>query len=179
MMLKKNNNMLKKYLDTKTNESSRFVYIKHINNNHIHKIPFSTAIHSKLIRDTILENMTRETYGKLEINPMIINNNTSITNDSMIFIINYMTYYDNNIETAPPDAPIKNIHISLIIGDDYKLFNDIYVDKSSLKKKIITINELMIASKYFDVKYLDKKLCAIIASLLQNASINEINTISQ
>jgi hypothetical protein len=50
MATKKNTNMIKKYLDTKSSESAQYVYIKHINNIQIYKLPFSTTVHSKLLR---------------------------------------------------------------------------------------------------------------------------------
>jgi hypothetical protein len=179
MTTKKNTNMIKKYLDTKSSESAQYVYIKHINNTQIYKLPFSTTVHSKLLRDTILENMTSETYGKIETNPMIINNyTTGINHNSMVFVLNYMKYYDNKIETPAPDAPIKNIHISLIIGDGYKLFDNIYDKDTPLKESIISINKLIEASLYFNIKHLDKKLCAITASLILNSNINELKSIS-
>jgi len=159
-------------------KNTEFVYIKHISSKHIFKLPYTAAIHSKYITSNIIENMTSNNYGKIRTNPMIINDaDTNIDFQSMEFVINYMKYYDNHKENIAPEAPIKNIHISLIIGDEYKLFDSIYDEQDSLKEKLSKINNIVIASLYFKIKYLHKKLCAISASLLLNSNIEEIKRI--
>lgn len=158
--------------------NTEFVYIKHVSNKHIFKLPYTTVIHSKYINSNIIENITSNTYGKIRTNPMIINDaDTNIDFQSMEFVINYMKYYDNDKEHIAPEAPIKNIHISLVIGEEYVLFDNIYDEQDSLKEKLSKINNILIASLYFKIKHLHKKLCAISASLLLNSNIDEIKRI--
>lgn len=77
-------------------------------------------------------------------------------------------------ESKAPEAPIKNIHISLIIGEEYILFDKIYDEQDSLKEKLSKINNIVIAALYFKIEHLPKKLCAISASLLLDSNIEEI-----
>jgi hypothetical protein len=147
------------------------IYIKHVSNKKIWKIPETAATHSKLLREGIIDNTNNETYGKVESNPMII---TSILDETLPFIIRYLLHYNNKVEKVAPESPIKNIHISVIFGDEYELFSDIYSKTDSLKEIVIKINNIIEASLYFDFKYLHKKLCAIIASLLLNVDIDNL-----
>lgn len=182
MFFKKNNSdtIVKKCNNIKNNINSannEFVYIKHISDKNIFKLPYSTFIHSKYIYNNIIENTTEDTYGKTISNPMIINMDTNIDFQSMEFIINYMKYYDGIKESKAPEAPIKNIHISLIIGEEYILFHKIYDEQDSLKEKLSKINNIVIAALYFKIEHLPKKLCAISASLLLDSDIEEIKRI--
>ena len=152
------------------------IYIKHTDDPKIYKIPVTAAVHSKLLRDSIIENTNNDTYGKEETNPMIVN---IIINDTLPFIVKYLLYYNNRVESDAPESPIKNIHISLIFGDEYALFSNIYSDNDSLKEKIVKINNIIESALYFDFKHLHKKLCAIIASLILNVEISDLKSLKK
>ena len=155
-------------------DNVEFIYMKHRSADTLYEIPTSAAIHSKLLRESIIENITKDTYGKVNTNPLII---TIIKVDTMDFIVKYMIRYNNKIEKFAPESPIKNIHISIIFGEEYTLFNNIYDEKDSLRTKIIKINNLIESALYFDFKYLHRKLCAIISSLLLDVDIDELKSI--
>jgi hypothetical protein len=155
-------------------EDSETVYIKHKDNTHIYEIPYTAAKHSKLLYEFIIDTNPNESYGKIMSNPFIINIQNSFEIFSLEFIVKYMKFYDNKKETLAPEAPIKHLHISLIIGDDYILFDNIYNINDTLKEKIIKLNDIIVASLYFGIKHLHKKLSAITASLLINLDIDEL-----
>lgn len=158
----------------RSNETDEFIYIKHSDTDTVYEIPTTAAIHSKLLRESVIENITTDTYGKVRTNPIII---TIIKADTMDFIVKYMLRYNDKIEKFAPESPIKNIHISIIFGDEYDLFANIYDEKDSLKTKIIKINNFIESALYFDFKHLHRKLCAIIASLLLDVDIDELKSI--
>jgi len=152
------------------NADDSIIYIKHKNESTIYEIPASAVQHSNLLREIIDCETDKYTLD----NPIVI---SEVNAETMPFIINYMRYYDNKLEKPPPESPIKDIHISVIFGDEYKLFSDIYSENDTLKEKIIKINSITESALYFDFKYLHKKLCAIIASLLLNIDINQIKSL--
>jgi hypothetical protein len=159
-------------------EPTEFIYIRHINNKHIYEIAYTSAKHSKLLSDIITDSNPNETYGKIISNPILVSMKyQNIDIISLEFIIDYMKYYDDIKETPAPEAPIKKLHISLIIGDDYKLFAHIYGITDSIEEKITKINNIIRTDIYFGITHLYKKLSAIIASLLINLDIDDIKKI--
>lgn len=150
------------------------VYIKHNNDKKIYTIPTTASIHSKLLRNLIIENISEDTCGKIETNPLVI---TAVKLEAWNYIINYMMYYNNKLEKCAPESPLKKIHISVILGDEYTLFDNIYNEHDTLKEKILKIQNIREASVYFDFKYMFQKLSAIMASLISDADINELQEI--
>jgi hypothetical protein len=151
------------------------VYIKHINCVNIHTITTTAAIHSKLLKESIIDiNNKDDNYGKTLLTPMII---TVINADTIKFICDYISYYDNKVEVDAPESPLKNIHISVILGDEYHLFSGLLNNDDNLKTKITKINNYIESSLYFGCKQLTRKLCAIIANILVGVDINEFNSL--
>lgn len=151
------------------------IYIKHTNSDKVYEIPSTAAVHSRLIKESIIDNISEsDVYGKIKNNPLNI---TTINESGMDFIVKYFMYYDNKLEKIAPESPLKNIHLSTIFGDEYELFSQLYTEDDTLKEKIIKLNILIEASLYFDFKYLHRKLCAIVSSLLLNADITTLKSL--
>ena len=151
------------------------IYIKHIDCVDIHTITTTAAIHSKLLKESIIDvNNKDDNYGKSLLTPMVIN---VISANTIKFICDYMTYYDNKVEVDAPESPLKNIHISVILGDEYHLFSGLLNDDDNLKTKITKINNYIESSMYFGCRQLTRKLCAIIANILVDVDITELNTL--
>jgi hypothetical protein len=146
-----------------------YIYIKHRDNERVYKIPTSAAIHSKLLKETIIDDETAETHGKCEKTPLIIK---TIDVFAVPFIVKYMEFYDGIPEKIAPESPLKDIHISIIFAKEYVLFNDIYEETDTLKEKISKLGLVINASHYFIFKHLHKKLCAIITSLIRDVDIS-------
>jgi hypothetical protein len=148
-----------------------FVFIKHESDTKVWQLPNGSAEHSILLKESIIDNPNTESYGTSESNPMMIKN---IKVETIPFIVAYMNFYNGKNEKDPPEQPIKNIHLSVIFGDEYHLFTDIYNETDSVKTKILKLNDHIESTLYFSIKHLHKKLCAIAASILKDLNIAEI-----
>jgi hypothetical protein len=144
------------------------IFIKHISNNKIWKIDKLSAIHSELININIIENTNSDSYGRSSYNPLVV---SDVSIDTIDFIITYLS--KGNGTKSAPEYPIKNIHISVTLDDEYHLFADLYSDKESLKDKILKLNEYVRTAVYFKIKHLPNKLCSIIAFLLKDINVVE------
>jgi hypothetical protein len=51
------------------------------------------------------------------------------------------------------------------------------LDDDSIKEKIVKLNDHVESALYFGFKYLHKKICAIIANLIKDTSIDELNAL--
>lgn len=149
-----------------------FIYIKHIDNEKVFAIPEMAASRSKLLKDFIIDGGKTDNYGMVPHKPMIISNYTFNTFE---FTYNYLMYHNGKNESYAPESPLKNIHISTILGDEYTLFDNLVDENSDLKSNLIKINDHIETSMYFGCVQLTKKLCAVVASLLSNADINTLN----
>lgn len=152
------------------------VYIKHVKNDKIYKIPSTAAIHSNLLKESIVENNDTDTYGKIKSNPMSIN---AVDVSTMDYIVKYMMYYNDKPEKPAPERPLTNIHLSVVFDDEFELFNNIYIENDTLVEKIMKMSVLIESAMYFDFKFLHLKLSAIIASLLKNATELEIESLKR
>lgn len=155
------------------------IYIKHINSDKIWTVDFKSARISKFLQESIIDNDSKDdSYGLSETTPLIIRD--TVKKQTMPFVIEYMKYFrDAKYESTSPEAPLKNSHISVILGDEYTLFKDMCDEKSDLKTKILELNYYVSASLYFGFKYAHKKICAMIASLLKNKEISELKTLTE
>jgi hypothetical protein len=149
----------------------RYIYIKHDDNETVWKLTRSSAEHSGLLKESIIDNPNSDSYGTKENNPFAINN---VSIETIPFIIEYMNHFDGKSETEPPEKPVKNIHLSVIFGDEYPLFTKIYNSEESVKTKILKLNDHIESALYFCINNLHKKLCAIIASIFKDLTIKEI-----
>ncbi len=83
-----------------------------------------------------------------------------------------MKYYYNKYEKCAPEAPLKDIHLSVILGDEYKLFHELHKfngkDKTSMINKLTEINDYIASALYFKFQYLHIKLSAVTASIIES-----------
>jgi len=154
------------------NEEKAMIFIKHQDSETVWEIPTTAACHSKLIKDGIIDNNDTELYGKEYKNPMIIPNTVKV--ETIEFMVNYMVYYNYKDEKPAPASPLKDIHISVIFGDEYELFKDVCENKMELKEMVIYVNSLIESATYFGFKHLHKKYCAIVAYKLSSLSIEQL-----
>lgn len=155
--------------------SPEYIYMKQNYEKKIYKIPKTAAMHSKMLLTNIINNThNTDKYGLTETCPVIIQK-TDV--DILQFIYDYMMYNNNRKEKEAPEAPLKKIHISSILGNEYELFINIYNEDDLLECKIEKINKYIKTALYFDFKYLCKKLCALAANLIINSDINQLQKI--
>jgi hypothetical protein len=153
-----------------------YIYIKHDDSEKVWRMTVGSASNSVLLKESIIDNPNTESYGTNENNPMAIK---TIKTDTLPIIVDYMNFYDGTAEKEPPEKPIKNIHLSVIFGDEYTLFINIYDESDSVKTKILKLNDHVESALYFGIKHLHKKLCAIAAYILKDLSISEIKKLSE
>ena len=128
------------------NDEIENIYIRYQDHEKLWTVPKKAAVHSKLINDIMIDNVNNnDSYGS-KLSPIIISN---IKFDTIDFMIRYMMYYNNKIEKCAPEGPLKNIHISIVFGDEFELFKDIYELDKPLKEKFIYINYLIESAIYF------------------------------
>jgi hypothetical protein len=149
----------------------QYVYIKHIGDNVIHKVAYASAKHSKFIREFVINNQ-KDPYGKSENNPLIIPYTLKL--HTLQFIIDYMDYMDCKNETSAPEAPLQDIHLSVIFKAEYELFKDLHQNDKDPLEKILEINDYIISAMYFSFDQLHKKLAAVMASIFNNLSYDEL-----
>ena len=156
-------------------ESDKFIYMRHESDKTLWKIKYKAAYNSRFLKTSIMENPNSNSYGSIEENPIIIK---AVDLRTIPFIIKYMEYFIDKPESLPPEQPLKNIHISVLLGDEYSMFVGLYDETDELKTKLVKLNMFIKSALYFDIKYLHKKLCAITASLLTNKSFSEIKNMN-
>jgi len=167
-------------LDGKKSELNEtdFVYLKHATNVKVWHVSFTAAVHSGLINNTIIEPKNTESVGKNETNPLIIPN--TIMYNTIPFNIKYMNFFNKKPEkAAPEEAPLKDLHLSDILGDEYELFKEFAELKMGNKRKIVYINEYIKTALYLEFQHLHKKFCAIISHIISNLSEKELQEVSQ
>lgn len=152
-----------------------YIFIKHVDDEKVWSLTSGSATHSVLLKESIICNHNNDSYGTTKTNPMIIN---TIKSKTLPFIIDYMNFYDGKIEKGPPEQPIKSIHLSVILGEEYHLFTSIYSETDTIKSKILKLNDHIESALYFNIQHLHKKLCAIIASILKELDITEIKKLA-
>jgi len=151
-------------------KSETFIYIKQKINNTVWKISRKAASGSKFLKASILENPNASTYGTV-VNPLIID----MEYDTMPFIIRYLEHFVDKPDIPIPEKPLKNVDISVILGNNYKLFIGIYNDDDALGVKFEKLNTYIMSAVYFNIKNLHEVICAIVASLVKNKTIEELS----
>jgi len=141
------------------------VYIK--NDKTTWKVSLESVKYSSLLKSAT--ESTNSNYGS-EANPIIITASADVTQ----YVVSYINYYSDKTELPAPEAPLKNIHISVTLDGEYHLFKDIYLDSDTALQKLMKINKFADASLYFGVKTLHDKLCAIMAFVLKDLTESEI-----
>jgi hypothetical protein len=155
-------------------DENQFIYIKHVESPKTWEIKLKNVHTSSFLNDGIIANESDNTYGYSAEDPVIIKNIKLYT---LPLIFEYMNYFGCNPESVSPEAPIIDIHISDILGKEYPLYANLYLDDDSIKEKIVKLNDHVESALYFGFKYLHKKLCAIIANLIKDSSIDELNAL--
>ena len=147
---------------TESFPDNRFCYFKCRNQDKIWGIPYNSAIHSKFLKDSIIYNIQKDNIGNFENNPLIIDNIDPIIIE---FIVDYLLYFNNIQESNPPEYPLKNIHMSNILCDEYHLFKFIYdYDKSDISN---LLEKLCKYTLYFELPILHEKICAVFADIVK------------
>jgi hypothetical protein len=153
-------------------DETTYIYIKHKNSSKVFELPTTAAIHSKLLKVVVFDDNNTTTQE----DPFVI----ELFDDQCIqLMVDYLMFHDNKIESASPDKPLSNIHISVILGKEYVLFADVVESKMDLLDKIIKIGNIINCSLYFNTTHLTGKLCAIVASLIKDKSIEELKLLQR
>lgn len=136
-------------------EKEEIIYARHVNDDQIFPIPYSAAVHSGLIKNTLID-QEEETNGETEDDPFIITD--TVTIDAFYFGVNYMLFNKGKKHEKPaPKPPINNsLSLKTILGDEYELFE-------KFDKLKIAINDYITMSLFMQFKELHVKLCAIMA----------------
>jgi hypothetical protein len=141
---------------------NRYCYFKCRSQNKIWKISYNAAICSKFLKDSIIYNIKKDNIGNFENNPLLINDMDPIMID---VVVDYLNYFNGKPETKPPEYPLKNIHMSNILCDEYYLFKFIYdYDKSEI---INVLEKLCECAIHFELYVLHEKICAIFADVVK------------
>lgn len=157
------------------NPPEKLIYIKHTDSDKIWSVPADAANISPLLKRNILDRIDSDTYGLSDKNPLIIND---INANAIPFIISYLLLCRGRREREPPEQPLKNIHMSVLLGDEFPLFEDLCDCDLNHLEKISKINSILEAAEYFGMDILAEKLCAIIASIfIKNMSLNDFKKI--
>lgn len=163
VVLSNNTNQINDFSNTKNIAKMANYYIKHVDDETIYCLVNSwmnSPFLSKLI-DTI-----DDSYGSKE-NPIILTN--VIKSHTLGFIVNYLNHFGKKHETKSPQMPLPTIHISEIFGDEYELFKPLFDEQKLFSENMTYLMDFITTSVYFNIEYLHKKLCAIIAYLLRES----------
>jgi hypothetical protein len=166
----KTNNSIKS-LDE--DDAKTYMYLKHKQNEKTWKINAKHTHHSEFLNACMIDKKP-DTYGFQENNPIVLD----VKEHTIPFIIKYMEYFGEGIESLAPEPPLKDIHISNILGDEYVLYADIFGEDDALKDKLLKTYSYTEAALYFQLKYLPKKLCAIMADLTKKPDIRELEAMA-
>ena len=103
-------------------DEQKFTFIKHKHSPIIHRLNTKGCYKSKYIYNIISDSTSQ--CGKSIDNPIIIS--TEVKLYTMGLIINYIKYYSEKKELPAPDAPLKDVHLSVIFGDEYEIFHELH-----------------------------------------------------
>ena len=158
-------------------EEEQYVYLRHSSKSKVWKIVITAAIHSKLIKEAVIDNddVDNDSYGRTELSPMVI---SEVESKTIELMVSYMNYYNGKSEKCSPTLPLKNIDISYILGDEYELFTEICDKNLPMKEKLIIYNDYIQSAIYFGFVYLHKKLCAIVANIFKDLTLSELQKLS-
>lgn len=141
-------------------------YIKHIDDKNIYCL-VNSWLNSTFLSEVI--NNIDDNYGSKE-NPIILTN--VIKSHTLEFTVKYLNYFGKKQETNAPQMPLPTIHISEILGEEYDLFKPLFDEKKIFSENMTYLMDFITTSVYFNIEYLHKKLCAIIAYLLRESREN-------
>ena len=147
------------------------IYFKHESSDDVYEIPKKIIKPGTFLHATIIDNDVDD-YGLSHNNPIILKEIVPIT---LPFIVEYLIHCGGD-ETPSPETPLKDLHISHILGDEYQLFHNM-CNIADERAKISVVNTHIIAAMYFGFSELVRKLCAIIANTLKLLSMDEIRAI--
>jgi len=114
-----------------------------------------------------------ELYGISKENPVIID---SIEEHTFPFIIKYIESHSERDESEAPKAPLKDTHISNILGDEYPLFEGLYDEKDDLNIKLVKLSKYVNSALYFGFEHLHKKLSAVVACLIKGIDLEKLKS---
>ena len=160
-----------KSLDTE--EVETYMYLKHKHSDQTWKINSKHTHHSEFLTTCMIDKNS-DMYGFQENNPIVLD----MKGHTIPFIIKYMEYFGERTESPAPEPPLKDIHISNILGDEYVMYANIFNESDSLKDKLLKTYSYTEAALYFQLKYLPKKLCAIMAYLTKKSDIHELEAMT-
>ena len=169
-------------LDEDEKEGS--IYIKHVESDVVHEVPFSVAKFSKKLEAAFIDNPDQTGEGFSEDNPMTVETVEEKgefynTPDTLAFMVKYLMYFkDKDGETPHPEAPLKSTDMSEVLGaDEFKLFEDIYDKDNQSYEQVMKINSHIMTANNFDIDHLMRKECALIASFLKGKELSEVKKI--
>ena len=152
-----------------TDESKNMLYIKHEKQTDIYAISKDMTKYSTYLHNTL--DMVMDCNNT---NPIIVKQGEP---KHLEFVINYMTKcLEEKIEKQAPEKPLKSVHLSVILGDEYELFNNL-VEIEDFPNNIHDMHEYMKVADYLGCKQLFDKFSSIVAHILMNQSIEKLNAV--
>jgi hypothetical protein len=141
----------------------------------VYAVAYSAAKLSDKLKVALIDNTPDDTYGTSPDNPLLLD--SSVNPKTIKFVVDYMNQFAEVDEPDAPEKPLKNIDMSVVFGDEYKLFSTIYDPKSNPKEQIAYIYEHITIANNLGMVTLVHKLCALIGSFIKGKPLDEIKTI--
>lgn len=155
--------------------TENYIYIQ--SGDETHQLTVKQAAISALLKTGIIDNTNdNDDYGRMENNPYVVDERTDPSGRLVKFAVDYMRM-SNGTEATSPEKPLKDIDMSVVLGEEFPLFSQIYDKNGSPLEQINAINEYILVALYFQFNYLHEKLSAVCASMLKGLSINELKAI--
>ena len=158
--------------EEKEEKEEEYVYIKLKKNGELLKIKLKCVKLTKTIYELIVDLDQNDTYGKIESNPKVIDDD-KITIDALRFCVDYINLHENKEESDAPKQPLKS-EISTVMSD-YSLFSSLYNADDSHEQKLEKLSTYVHAANYLGMVNLLYKLCAVIADIVKNDIIRTSN----
>ena len=157
-------------------EKTERIYFSHISGNTVFSVSEKASSISKFLNSFFIAD-SNDSDGRSKNKPLILKVEHG-SDEIFEFIQTYMEYFEDKIESDPPQKPLpNNTHISAIFQSEYEIFSGIVTETDSLKIKLETLNKYIIVALYFDLKKLSTKLAAIVASLIQSKSLTQLKNL--
>lgn len=145
------------------------LYIKH------EKETSNYAVTKDMMKySTFLQNISESVMDCDKSNPMIIKQNQP---KHLSFVMSYINKcVSTGYELNEPESPLKSVHLSVILGDEYELFSSL-VEIDDFPNNIGILHEYMQVADYLGCNKLFKKLTSMCAHILMNQSIDKLNAV--
>ncbi len=152
-----------------TDESKTMLYIKHEKQTDMYTISKDISKYS-----TYLHNMLDIVMNCNDANPIVIKHGEP---KHLAFVVSYMKKcLEEKTEKQAPEKPLKSVHLSVILKDEYELFNNL-VKIEDFPNNIYVLHDYMKVADYLGCKQLFDKFSSVVAHILMNQSIEKLNAI--